>query len=100
MGEELVTGKGFNLDRREMGDRDFLLSIKHGEWDYDDIMKICNTKKEFIEKHISISNLPDKVEENMINDLLIEMRRPQLQAYITGLTYDRFVADIGSEDWF
>jgi hypothetical protein len=74
MGEELVNGKGFLIDRTDI-DRDFILSVKMGEWDYDKIMEIAETKKKYIEENISTCNLPDVVDINFFNDILIDMRK-------------------------
>ena len=74
MGEELIDGKGFLVDRTNI-DRDFILSVKMGEWDYDKIMKIAEDKKKYIEENISTCNLPDVVDVDFFNSLLIDMRK-------------------------
>jgi hypothetical protein len=74
MGEELVNGKGFILDRRNI-DRDFILSVKMGEWNYDDIMKICMEKRKYIEENAENCNLPEKVDEQTVNDMIVEIRK-------------------------
>jgi len=74
MGEELVNGKGFLIDRTDI-DRDFILSVKKGEWDYDKIMKIAEEKKSYIEQNINTCSLPDQVDIDFFNDILIDMRK-------------------------
>ena len=72
-GIELARDGEFNVTRT--WDRDFLLSIKNHEVTYDEIMKYVNEKKEEFDKYFEKSTLPDKIDVNKINDLLIDVRK-------------------------
>jgi hypothetical protein len=74
MGEELIKGLGFRVDRSDI-DRDFILSVKNGEWNYDDIMKIAEEKKLYIEQNIKSCSLPNKVDPEFFNDILVNIRK-------------------------
>ena len=73
MGKELALGLGFNVERTE--DRDYLLAIKNHEFEYDEIMAQAEKEKEAMEEAIKTCSLPDKVDLDRINSLLIEARR-------------------------
>jgi hypothetical protein len=78
MAEEIADGKGMILDRSNI-DRDFLLSIKMGEWEYTDLMKICTDKRDNIDNLINNCTLPEKVDMDFVNDLLIKTRIEQFK---------------------
>lgn len=72
MGKELALGQGFNVERTY--DREYLLSIKNHELEYDEIMAQANKEKEEMEEAIKHCTLPDKPDYEVINNLLIEAR--------------------------
>lgn len=74
MGKELAQGKGFNVDRTNI-DRDFLLSIRNHEMEYDEIIALAEKEKKEMEEAIPNSTLPDKLDLDKINKLLIEARK-------------------------
>ena len=71
MAVEILEGKGVNLIRN---DRDFLLSIKYGEMNYDDIMGIVNDKMKELEYAYKNTDLPENVDSNFLNQLIIDIR--------------------------
>jgi len=55
-------------------DRDFLLKIRNGEFEFDDLMKMVEEKMEQIKVVYSKSNLPGKPDINQTEKLLIKIR--------------------------
>lgn len=74
MGKELALGQGLRVDRTDI-DREYLLSIKNHELEYDEVLAQANKEKEEMEEAQASSTLPDKVDFNKINQLLIETRK-------------------------
>jgi len=71
-GREIAEGKGFNVERA--WDRDYLLDIKAHKFSYEEIISAMEKEKEIMENALKYSTLPDKVDENLVNRLLIEGR--------------------------
>lgn len=71
MALEILTDEVINV-RRE--NRDELLKIRNGEWNYDDLIEMANRKMSAVEIAYSTSNLPDEPNYEMIENLLIEIR--------------------------
>lgn len=71
-GIELARDGVFNVERT--WDRDFLLDIKNHKISYDELMKYVNEKKKEFDELVSKSTLPDTVDSEKINDLLISAR--------------------------
>lgn len=55
-------------------DRDFLLDIKHGKYEYDQLVSWAEEKKLALEKLYKDSNLPERPDLERINKLLVEIR--------------------------
>lgn len=72
MGEEILEGKGINVYRKD--DREYLLSIRNGDVDYHTLMSGVDERMERIRELYKKSNLPDKIDRNILDDILIEMR--------------------------
>ena len=71
-GREIAEGKGFNVERT--WDRDYLLDIKAHKFSYEEIISAMEKEKEIMENALKYSALPVKVDENLVNKLLIEGR--------------------------
>ena len=76
MGLETVQGEGLNLERT--WDRDFLLNIKKHSFEYEDLLEQAQKKITLLEKSINDSSLQDDVDINLVNDILINIRKKQL----------------------
>lgn len=76
MGLELAKGEGFNVRRTH--DRNFLLSIRNHELEYDELMEYINGKYDEFKEAIKTSTLKENVDVDFVNDLLVEIRRKQL----------------------
>lgn len=72
MAKEIAEGKGINVRRK---DAKYLLSIREGEIDLETL--IDEVEKEIVEidELFTNSNLPDSVDQNFINELLIKIRK-------------------------
>lgn len=75
MGQEIAEGRGIILDRRESGDRDFLLDIRNHKFEYDELMDMVNKKQREMEIAIQNSSLKEHIDRNLVNDLLIDIRK-------------------------
>lgn len=77
MAKEILNGEGFNVKRTH--DRDFLMDIKSGKYEYDYIMDYTVKLKEEIENLYKISTLQEETDVTMVNELLMTIRREQLK---------------------
>ena len=75
MGYEIATGQGIILDRREAGDRDFLMNIRNHKYEYDELMEIVEADKERLDKAIANSTIKEKIDTDLVNDILINIRK-------------------------
>ena len=55
--------------------RDWLLSVRRGAVSYDEIMGLIEEKREKMDSAFDKSDLPDKVEEGLAHDILMEIRK-------------------------
>jgi hypothetical protein len=72
MGEEILEGKGINVYREN--DREYLLSIRNGDVDYDTLLAGADERMSRIKELYKKSDLPDKIDRELLNEILIEMR--------------------------
>ncbi|WP_226995336.1 DNA polymerase beta superfamily protein [Candidatus Symbiothrix dinenymphae] len=77
MAEEIALEKQVNVFRP---DRDFLLSIRTGEFLYDDLVKKATKKIEKIKKLYARCDLPEQPNEAEVNAVLVKMREQLLTA--------------------
>lgn len=72
MAREIAEGKGINVRRN---DAEYLISIRRGEIDLQTL--IYEVEKEIVEidELFANSNLPDKIDKDFVNDLLIKIRK-------------------------
>lgn len=73
MAKELAQGKGFNVVRT--WDRDYLLDIRNHKFEYEDVMEQLEKEKAEMEEAIKSCTLPDYVDIEKVNNLLIEARK-------------------------
>lgn len=71
MAKEIATEKRINVFRK---DREFLLDIKTGKFEYDELIKKAEELKADLPGLYEQSGLPDNPDVRKLNDLLIEMR--------------------------
>jgi len=75
MGKEIANGEGIILDRRIAGDRDLLMDIRHHKYEYDELIEIIEKEKKELTEAMAKSTLPEHIDVNLVNDLLIEIRK-------------------------
>ena len=73
MAKELAQGKGFNVVRD--WDRQYLLDIRNHKFEYEDVMEQLEKEKAEMEEAIKSCTLPDYVDVEKVNNLLINARR-------------------------
>lgn len=78
---EIAQGKGFNVNRRNI-DRDFLLDVRNHKFEYDYLIKLLEDKMKEMDEAIKHSTLPQKIDSNLIDKLLIDIRMKQLNKEI------------------
>lgn len=72
MAKEIAESNQINVFRK---DREFLLSIKAGEFEYDDLLKKAEALKSELEGLYEQSGLPELPDKKYIDQLLINVRR-------------------------
>jgi hypothetical protein len=72
MATEIGEGKGIIVRRP---DREYLLSIRRGEVDLGKLIEDAEVAIVNMDSIFENSNLPDKVDPELINDLLVNIRR-------------------------
>ena len=72
MAKELAKGEGFNVVRT--WDRDYLLDIRNHKFEYEEVMEQLEKEKAEMEEAIKTCTLPDVVDQDAVNDLLIGAR--------------------------
>jgi hypothetical protein len=76
MAEDIALKNEVIVKRHE---REFLLSIKHGGFTYDDLVKRANDKLEQINEMFAKSDLPEKPDDKAIAELLVSLRKELYQ---------------------
>lgn len=72
MAIEVAQGKGVNLVRPN---REWLLSVRRGEADYDTIISLIEEKKVQMDEAFEKSTLPSHVDDKFVYNLILEMRK-------------------------
>lgn len=74
MALELARDKKYIIDRSIAGDREYLLDIRNHKFSYQQLLDKSNELKSQLDQIIKTCDLPDKVDYNMVNNLLIQIR--------------------------
>lgn len=74
MGIELAKTGELNIDRSVMGDREFLLDIRNHKYEYDYLIDYCEKKKIEMDEAIKTTSLPDEIDKDFVNELLLKVR--------------------------
>lgn len=72
MAIEIISGKGINVRR---DNREELLAIRRGEKEYDDLIQDAERKIQLLDELSLNSTLPKNVDKNMVNSLLLKIRK-------------------------
>ena len=73
MGYEISKGK--IIVRRSPKDIKILMSIRRGEMEYDDLLNLAEYKMKKMDEAWDKSRLPDKIDKNFIDNLLVTIRK-------------------------
>jgi hypothetical protein len=71
MAKEIALGEGIKVKR---SDRDYLLDIKMGKFEYDELVSLAEKLKAELASLYSNSSLPDLPNKELINNLLVQIR--------------------------
>jgi len=71
---EIAEGKGLNV-RRPPEEIKKLIAIRKGEYEYEDLLIEAEGLIESMDKKFEECNLPEKVDRDFINDLLVKIRK-------------------------
>lgn len=77
MAIEIAKGEGINLNRTNI-DREFLMNVRNHKYEYEELMTILEQKKDDMDIAISNSNLPDEINVQKVNDILLNIRQKQI----------------------
>ncbi len=79
MGIEIAKGEGFNVYRT--WDREFLLNVRNHRMEFDEIMEYLDEKQNEFNNAIKTSTIRDHIDPNLVNDILIDIRKKQLSIH-------------------
>lgn len=80
MGIEIAKTGIINIDRTNI-DRDFIMNVRLGKMSYDELINYLDSKKEEMDKAIEESTIPDKIDTDFVNNILLNIRKKQLEAW-------------------
>lgn len=75
MAQEIFEGKGVCLNRKLVGDAEFFLKVRNHEFEYQYISELLEKKLQDVNKAYENTNLPDKIDTNFVNELLLNTRK-------------------------
>ena len=73
---EIAEGQGMILERT--WDRDFLMSVRSHEYEYDELIERLETDQEHMNQLMATSTIREKVDVDFVNELIVEIRKKQL----------------------
>lgn len=73
MATEIANGEGMKLDRRGI-DADFLLDVRNRKYTYTELMEMLLKENEKMESAIASSTIPDNIDKEFVNQLLLDAR--------------------------
>lgn len=76
-GIEIANGEGYKVDRSGI-DAEFLLDVKNHKYEYEELMEMLKKKNEEMEKAMANSTIPEEIDAEFVNELLLEIRKEQL----------------------
>jgi len=70
-----IANRGEIIVRRPKDHIDLLMSIRRGEMEYEDILQEAEKKIALLDSSYDVCNLPDKVDQEFIDNLLVTIRK-------------------------
>ena len=80
MAMEIARGEGVMLKRT--WDHDFLMDVRHHKYEYDELIERVSKEKEEMEMLMKNSTIPDHIDVDKVNDILIDIRMNQIKSGI------------------
>lgn len=80
MGIEIAKTGVINIDRTNI-DRDFIMNVRLGKMSYDELITYLDSKKEEMDKAIEESTIPDTIDTDFVNNILLNIRKKQIEAW-------------------
>ena len=80
MAIEIAKGEGMNLVRT--WDHNFLMDIRNHKYEYDELIKILEEKMAEMNEAMKASKLPESIDKEEVNKLLIDIRCEQMSKYL------------------
>ena len=77
MAMEIAEGKGVILERTD--DRQFLLDVRNHKFEYDEIIEMLEDEKQRMNQLMEKSEIPEKIDTDFVNSLMIDIRKSQLK---------------------
>ena len=74
MGIEIAQGKGVLIDRTNI-DREFLLTIREGKVEYEDLLAFLEKKKSEMKEAMDQSTIKEEIDSEWFNSLIINLRK-------------------------
>lgn len=76
-GIEIARGEGYKVDRSGI-DAEFLLDVKNHKYEYEELIEMLDKKNKEMEEAMENSTIPDEIDVEFVNDLLVKIRKEQL----------------------
>ena len=77
MAGEIAQGKSLIL--RRTWDHDFLMDVRNHNFEYDTVIAMLEEEKEYMNELMAESTIPEKIDREFINNLMVEIRGQQLK---------------------
>ena len=74
---EIAEGKGVILQRT--WDREFLMNVRNHKFEYDEIIDLLEEEKERMNVLMEQSTIREKIDADLVNQLMIDIRNAQLK---------------------
>lgn len=74
MATEIARGEGMKLCRTGI-DANFLFNVRNRKYQYEDLMAMLKLKKKLMDEAISVSTIPDEINVEFVNNMLIRARK-------------------------
>lgn len=77
MAGEIAQGRGMMLQR--IWDKEFLMDVRNHKFEYDEIIAMLEQEKERMNHLMEQSTIPERIDTDFVNLLMIEIRKQQLK---------------------
>ena len=77
MAGEIAQGWGMILQRT--WDKEFLMDVRNHKFEYDEIIAMLEQEKERMNHLMEQSTIPERIDPDFVNSLMIEIRKQQLK---------------------